>query len=163
MEFKKSNENCDSHSFRQNNLLLSKHIYLVFAVLDLSKFLKFETYYDKLQPYFGQENIHLEYMYTDSFRLSITTSDSSKNLKNLEEFDDFTILNKNNEIFSIENKEVIGNFGIETPKIIWIDEFACLRSKMYAFRCGSDSKNELKGISNFQSKLIKIEEYKKCW
>ena len=57
---------------------------------------------------------------------------------------------------------MIGFFKIETPKSIWIDEFVCLRSKMYAFKCGNDSKNKLKGVSKSQSKNIKIEEYKKC-
>ena len=57
---------------------------------------------------------------------------------------------------------MIGKFKIETPKIIWIDEFVCLRSKMYAFKCGGYSKNKLKGISKSQSKNIKFEEYKKC-
>ena len=33
---------------------------------------------------------------------------------------------------------------------------------MYAFKCGGDSKNKLKGISKSQSKHIKFEEYKKC-
>ena len=33
---------------------------------------------------------------------------------------------------------------------------------MYAFKCGDDSKNKLKGISKYQSKNIKFEEYKKC-
>ena len=37
----------------------------------------------------------------------------------------------------------------------------CLRSKMYAFKCGDDSKNKLKGISKSQSKHIKFEEIKK--
>ena len=32
---------------------------------------------------------------------------------------------------------------------------------MYSFKCGDDSKNELKGISKSQSKNIKFEEYKK--
>ena len=32
---------------------------------------------------------------------------------------------------------------------------------MYAFKCGDDSKNKLKGISKSQSKHIKFEEYKK--
>ena len=61
-----------------------------------------------------------------------------------------------------KNKKVIGKFKIETPKNIWIDEFVCLRSKMYAFKCGDDSKNKLKGISKSQSKKIKFEEYRKC-
>ena len=33
---------------------------------------------------------------------------------------------------------------------------------MYAFKCGDDSKNKLKGISKSQSKNINFEEYKKC-
>ena len=33
---------------------------------------------------------------------------------------------------------------------------------MYAFKCGNDSKNKLKGISKSQSKNFKFEEYKKC-
>ena len=31
---------------------------------------------------------------------------------------------------------------------------------MYAFNCGNDSKNKLKAICKFQSKSIKIEQYK---
>ena len=33
---------------------------------------------------------------------------------------------------------------------------------MYAFKCGDDSKNKLKGVFKSQSKNIKFEEYKKC-
>ena len=62
----------------------------------------------------------------------------------------------------IKTKKVIGKFKKETPKNVWIDEFICLRSKMYAFKCGNDSKNKLKGISKSQSKNTKFEEYKKC-
>ena len=32
---------------------------------------------------------------------------------------------------------------------------------MYAFKCGNDSKNKLKGNSKSQSKHNKVEEYKK--
>ena len=57
---------------------------------------------------------------------------------------------------------MIGKFKIETPKKIWIDEFICLVSKMYAFKSGNDSKNELKRICKTQSKNIKFEEYHNC-
>ena len=56
---------------------------------------------------------------------------------------------------------MIGKFKIETRANIWIDEFVCLRSKMYAFKCGNDSKNKLKGVSKSQSKNNKFNEYKK--
>ena len=122
----------------------------------------YETYYDILQPYFGQENIQLHYIDTDSFLLSVNTKDIIKDLKNLEDVFDFSNLDKNHELFSNKNKKVIGFFKIETPKSIWIDEFFWLRSKMYAFKYGNDSKNELKGVSKSQSKNFKFEEYKKC-
>ena len=33
---------------------------------------------------------------------------------------------------------------------------------MYAFKCGNDSKNKLKGFSKSYSKNIKFDEYKRC-
>ena len=74
----KSYENYYSYTVRENEVLMDKPIYLGFAVLELSKLLMYETYYDKLQPYFGQENIHLHYMDTDSFILSVYTKDIIK-------------------------------------------------------------------------------------
>ena len=158
----KSYENCDSYTFKQSEVIMDKPIYLGFSVLELSKLLRYETYYDRLQPYFGQENIQLQYMDTDSFVLSVNTKNFVKDLRNLEDIFDFSNLDKNHKLFSNKNEKVIGKFKIETPKIIWIDEFVCLRSKMYAFKCGDDSKNRLKGISKSQSKNIEFEEYKKC-
>ena len=158
----KSYENCDSYTFKQNEFLMDKPIYLGFTVLELSKLLMYETYYDKLQPYFGQEKSQLHYMDTDSFVLSVNTKNIIKDLKNLEDIFDFSNLDKNHKLFSNKNKRCIGYSKIETPKAIWIDELVCLRSKMYAFKCGNDSKNKLKGISRAQSRNIKFEEYKKC-
>ena len=53
---------------------------------------------------------------------------------------------------------------METPKKIWIDEFVCLRSKAYSFKCNdnNENKNKIKGISKSQSKHIKFEEYYNC-
>ena len=59
---------------------------------------------------------------------------------------------------------MIGKFKLETPKNIWIDEFVCLRSKAYSFKCKNDdeNKNKIKGISKSQSKHIKFEECYNC-
>ena len=62
--------------------------------------------------------------------------------------------------YSVIKTKKVGFFKLETPKNFWIDEFVCLRSKMYAFKCGGNSKNKLKGISKSQSKNIKIKEIK---
>ena len=119
----------------------------------------YETYYDKLQPYLGQENIQLHYIDTDAFVLSVNTKDIIRDLKNLEDIFDFSNLDENHELFSEKNKRRVGFFKIETPKSIWIDEFVCLRSKMHSFKCGEHSKKKLKGISKSQSKHIKFEEH----
>ena len=159
----KSYENCDSYTFKQNEVLMDKPLYLGFTVLEFSKLLMYETYYDILQPYFGQENIQLHYIDTDAFVLSLNTKDIIKDLKTSEDIFDFSNIDKSHELFSNKNIKVNGKFKIETPKNIWIDEFFCLRIKMYAFKCGKDSKNKLKSISKSQSKNIKFEEYKKMF
>ena len=158
----KSYENYDSYTFKQNEVLIDKPVYLGFSVLELSKLLLYESFYDKLQPYFGQEKIHLHYTDTYSFIISVNTKYIIKDLKDLEDIFDLSNIDKNHELFSDKYKKVIGKFKIETPKNNWIEEFVCLRSKMYAFKCGDDSKNKLKGISKSQSKNIEFEEYKKC-
>ena len=95
---------------------MDKPIYLGFSVLELSELLMYETYYDKLQPYFGQEKTHLHYMDTDRFVLSVNTKDIIKDLKNLEDIFDFSDLDENHELFSNKNRKVIGKFKIETSK-----------------------------------------------
>ena len=46
----KSYTNYDSYTFKQNKVLMDQPINLGFTVLELSKLLMYETYYDKLQP-----------------------------------------------------------------------------------------------------------------
>ena len=67
-------------------------------------------------------------------------------------------------MFSKKKQKVIGKYEIETLKNIWIDEFVCLRSKTYSFKCNdnTESKNKIKGISKCQSKHITFEDYYNC-
>ena len=149
---------------KKNQVVMDKAKYVGFAILELSKLHMYETYYDTLQPYFGQENIQLLYIDTDGMILSMRTENIIKDLKNLEDIFDFSNLDKNHELYSNKNKKVIGRLKIETPKNIWIDEFVCLRSKAYSFKCTSndENKNKIKGISKSQSEHIKFEEYYNC-
>ena len=143
---------------------MNKAIYVGFSILELSKLHMYETYYDTLQPYFGQENIKLHYIDTDGVFLSMKSKNSIKDLRNLEDIFDFSSLNENHELFNNKNKKVVGKFKNETPKNITIDEFVCLRSKAYSFKCknNDESKNKITGISKSQSKHNKFEEYYNC-
>ena len=160
----KTYESYYSFTYKKNEIVMDKAIYVGFAILELSKLHMYETYYDTLQPYFGQENLQLHYVDTDGMILSMKTKDIIKDLKNLEDIFDFSNLDKKHELYSEKNKKVIGKFKIETPKNIIIDEFVCLRSKAYSFKCknNDENKNKIKGISKSQSKHIKFEEYYIC-
>ena len=125
----KSYENCDSYVFRKTEVVMDKPIYLGFGVLELSKFHMYETYYDKLQQYIGEKKLHLHYMDTNSFNLSVNLNDIIGSSRKLEDIIDFSNLDKNNELSSNKKKKVIVKYKIETPKNIWIDEFVYLRKK----------------------------------
>ena len=98
-------------------MVTDKPIYNDFANLELSKLHMYETYYDELQPYFGQEKLHLHYIDTDGIVISIKTKDIFKDLKNLEELIDLSNLNENHELNSNENVKVIGKFKLKLLKI----------------------------------------------
>ena len=57
----------------KNEVLLDKAIYVGFAMLELSQLHMYETYYDKLQPNFGQEKLQQHYFDTDTTILSMKT------------------------------------------------------------------------------------------
>ena len=66
--------------------------------------LLYETLYDKLQPYFGQERLQLQYLDTDSFVLGLNTKDIIKDLRNLNELIDLGNFSENDELFGNKNK-----------------------------------------------------------
>ena len=79
---------------------MDKAIYVGFAILELSKLHMFETYYDTLQPYFGQENLQLHYIHTDGMILKVQTQNIINYFENLEDIFDFSNLDENHEQFS---------------------------------------------------------------
>ena len=94
----------DGFTFKIKEVLMDKPIYLGFNVLELSKLLMYEMYYDIFQPYFGEENIQFHYTDCDSMVLSIKTQDVINDLQNLRKFFDFSNLNREHELFSDEIK-----------------------------------------------------------
>ena len=144
------------YKFDKEKTVFDKPIYLGFTVLELSKQLMYEFYYNKLQPYW-QNKIHLHYMNTDSFILSFDTNHQEliKFLQeNKDEFD-FSELDKSHELYNPINKKVIGKMKIETSPVLVLDTFTALRSKSYSFSFNNIQKAKQKGIQ----KAPKCEEY----
>ena len=69
-----------THS-KKNEVVMDKAIHVEFSILELSKLHMYETYYDTLQTYFGQENLQLHYFDTDGMILSMKTENIMKDLK----------------------------------------------------------------------------------
>ena len=63
-------EKISLYSFKKESIKFTKPIYVGFSVLELSKLLLYEWFYDKIQPFFGEDNLDLLYLDTDSFIFS---------------------------------------------------------------------------------------------
>ena len=162
----KSYQDYDSYTFKSNVVKMEKPIYLGFSILELSKLLMYETYYDKLQKYFGKDGIQIHYQDTDAFIMSIKTTNLVNDLEKLQEqykLFDFSNLSKEHKLFSNEYKKIPGFLKIETPKSLYIDKFVCLRSKCYAYTTQLDGyENKFKGIVKGYKKEISFDQYYKC-
>ena len=155
----KSLEKCESYTFTQIEIPKDKPNFLGFAILESSKLLMYETFYDKKQPYNdNQKIIQLQYMGCDGFALSIETQNIINGSKKFGYLFDFSNLDENHELFSNKNKKVAGKLNIEFPKNNWTDEIICLRSEAFSFKCNDENTNKLKGVSKSQTKLINFEE-----
>ena len=126
---------------------MNKPIYLGQAILDISKTLMYEFWYDYIKPKY-KEKARLCYMDTDSFVIYIKTEDFYKDIANDVErwFDTSNYDEKDERPLPVgKNKKVIGLFKEELGGKIII-EFCALRAKAYAYRLDDDTeKKKAKG------------------
>ena len=119
---------------KKTEVKINKPIYLGQAVLDLSKTLMFEFWYDYLKPMYG-DKIRLCYTDTDSFIMHIKTDDFYKDISaDVDKWFDTSNFNKNdNRPLAIgKNKKVLGKFKDELGGKI-MTKFCGLRVKTYSF------------------------------
>ena len=79
-----SEPNYHTTKWFSENLLaieMNKPVYLGLPILEISKTLMYEFWYDYIKPKYS-DNVKLCYMYTDSFTMHIKTEDSYKDIAN---------------------------------------------------------------------------------
>ena len=143
----------DMHKSR---LLLNKPVYTGMTILDKSKILMYDFFYNHLKKQYG-EKCELLYTDTDSLLLKIETEDVYKDIKANENFYDTSDYPKEHPLHSTVNKKVLGKMKDEcagTP----ISEYAGLRSKMYSIMTEGESK---KGIDKIKKDFPET-EIKEC-
>ena len=65
--------------FRKTKAKLNKPVYLGLSILEISKTLMYEFWYDDMKPKYG-DNVKFCYMDTDSFIMHIKTEDFHKDI-----------------------------------------------------------------------------------
>ena len=132
----------DMHKSR---LLLNKPVYTGMTILDKSKILMYDFFYNHLKKQYG-EKCELLYTDTDSLLLKIETEDVYKDIKANKNFYDTSDYPKEHPLHSTVNKKVLGKMKDEcagTP----ISEYVGLKPKMYSIM-KADEKNirKAKGV-----------------
>ena len=159
-------ENLVAVHMKRTSVKLNKPIYLGMSILDLSKTLMYNFHYEYIKPKCG-ENARLLFMDTDSLCYEIKTEDFFKDIFNdVHEKFDTNNLGKSHpsEIQTGVNKKVIGMMKLETGAK-QIEEFAGLRSKLYAYKMAEDGDEEkkCKGVKKAViKKEITFDNYKEC-
>ena len=150
------------YSFNKETIKFEKPIYVGFCVLELSKLPMYEWYYDKMQTYFGEDNLELPYLDTDSLIFSFTQIKSLiEDLKHFKDDFNFSDLDPSHELYSEANKKVIGKMKLETAPELDLDEAVFLRSKSSSLNIKQNSSNcKHKGIQDHNKYIL--EDYKYC-
>ena len=87
---------------------MNKPIYLGLSILDISKILMYEFWYDYMKPKYN-DNVKLCYMDTDSFVMNIKTNDFYKDISsNVEKRFDTSNYECNRPLPTGKNKKIIG-------------------------------------------------------
>ena len=105
-------------------------VYLGQAILDISKILMYEFWYNYVKPKY-EDKARLCYMDTDSFIINVKTEDFYKDISNdIENWFDTSNYNENDKrLLAIgKNKKIIGIFKDELGRKI-MTEFVGLRAK----------------------------------
>ena len=136
---------------------MNKPIYLGLSILEISKLLMHEFWYDYMKPKYG-DNEKLCYMDTDSFIMNIKTEDFYKDIANdVEKRFDTSNYEVDRPLSTGKNKKVI---GLRKDEL----EFVALRPKTYSYLaddCKEDKK--AKGTKKCVIKrIIKLDDYKNC-
>ena len=118
---------------KNTRVKMKKLIYLGMSILDISKTLMYEFWYDYIKPKY-QDKAKLCYMDTDTFVIYIKTEDFYKDIANdVEEWFDTSNYRKdyNRPLLVGWNKKVISLFKDELGEKI-MKEFVGLRAKKWA-------------------------------
>ena len=148
---------------KKTKLKINKRIYLGLSILEISKILMYEFWYDYMKLKYN-DNVRLCYMDTDNFIMNIKTNDFYKDISDDVDKRFYTSNYEVKRPLPIrKNKKIIGLMKDELGGEI-ITEFIALRPKTYSYLTDNDKiDKKTKGTKKCViKKMIKFDDYKKC-
>ena len=148
---------------KKTKVNMNKPIYLGLSILEISKTLIYEFWYDYMKPKYN-DNVKLCYMDTDSFIINIKTNDFYEDIASyVENRFDTSNYEVNRPLPTGKNKKVIGLIKDELGGKI-ITKFVTLRPKTYSFLTDDGKEDKkAKGTKKYViKKMIKFNDCKKC-
>ena len=114
----------------KSRLVLNRPVYVGMSVLDLSKNLMYDFYYNELRETYG-DDVTLLYTDTDSLLISVKTEDFYKDMSKNTDLYDTSDYPVDHYLHSTANKKVLGKMKDECAGRP-IAEYVGLRPKMYS-------------------------------
>ena len=148
---------------KKTKVKMNKPIYLGLSILEISKILIYEFWYDYMKPKYGND-VKLCYMDTDSFIMNIKTNYFYEDIANdVENRFDTSNYEVNRPLPMGKNKKIIGLMKDELGGKV-ITEFVTLRPKTYSYLTddGKEDKKSKETKKCIIKKIIKFNDYKKC-
>ena len=156
-------EDLSTIEMKKTKVKMNKPIYLGLSILEISKILIYEFWYDYMKPKYN-DNVKLCYMDTDSFVMHIKTNYFYKDISDdVDNRFDTSKYEVKRPLPIGKNKKVIGVMKDELGGEI-ITEFIALRPKTYSYLSDNDKiDKKAKGTKKCViKKMIKFDDYKKC-
>ena len=129
---------------RKTKLVLNKLVYTGMTILENSKILMYEFYYNYLKARYGHK-CELVYTDTDSLILDIQAEDVYKDMQENSWLYDTSNYPKDHPLYDNRNKKVLGNMKNKCGGGV-INEVVAVRPKMYSVEVGEKNIRKAKGV-----------------
>lgn len=147
---------------KKKKVLLNQSWAVGFAILELSKLVMQELYYETIQPAFGQDGCTVLMSDTDSFLLEVRAKSVDEAVTRIENVMDFSNYPKDHHLYDSSRAKALGYLKNEVPNTL-ITHYVGLKSKTYMLLTEDGEKHvRAKGVKKSHQQNIKFSQMMGC-
>jgi hypothetical protein len=143
----------------KSTVKLNKCYSVGFTILELSKWLMFHTWYNKIKPFVNANLIMTD---TDSLAIAFRVKASENVMQKIAHIMDFSNYQKDDPLFNETRKGELGSFKDEGAGYV-LKEMVAIRSKVYCMKFNKNyTKITAKGVKKAYKKIIPFKSFLNC-